>query len=114
MARVLVCEPVEETRFLIERVVERMGHQVEKMGTVPFFPSAVDVVFYEPASRIGLEQARAAQRLWPEVVLIACSAEPPLRRITGPRPAATLLQPFSPADVRRVLDAALLGALASR
>jgi hypothetical protein len=109
VARVLVCEPVEETRFLIERVVERMGHQV-----VAADASHVDVVFYEPASRVGLEQARVALRLWPEVLLIACSAEPPLRRITGPRPAATLLQPFAPADVRRVLEAALLGAPASR
>ena len=109
MARVLVCEPVEETRFLIERVVERMGHQV-----VAADAPHVDVLFYEPASRVGLAQARSARRLWPEVLLIACSAEPPLRRITGPRPAATLLQPFTPGDVRRVLEAALLGALASR
>ena len=105
MARVLVCEPVQETRFLIERVVERMGHELVGEGR-----SDVDVVFYEPNSRVGMACARSARRLWPTAVLIACSAAPARRSITGPRPAATLLQPFAPADVRRVLEEVLADA----
>ena len=109
MARVLVCEPVEETRFLIEQVVARMGHEV-----VGSDAAHVDVLFYDPASGAGTARARGARRLWPAVLLIACSSVPPRTSITGPAPDALLLHPFAPADVRRVLAATLMDALAAR
>ena len=109
MARVLVCEPVEETRFLIERVVARMGHEIAGVDA-----AHVDVLFYEPASSAGTARARDARRLWPGVVLIACSAVPPRPSITGPPPDAVLIHPFAPADVRRVLNATLPAAVTAR
>jgi hypothetical protein len=98
VASVLVCEPVQETRFLIERVVARMGHQV-----VGADAGHVDVVVYEHGSRVGRAQARSAQRLWPGVLFVACCSAPPRPSISGPRPVALLMHPFTPADVRRVL-----------
>src|SRR4051794_5723197 len=109
MARVLVCEPVEETRFLIERVVARMGHEIADGEA-----AAVDVLFYDPATSAGTAQARSARRLWPGVVVIACSSVPPRSSITGPPPDAVLMHPFAPSDVRRVLNATLLAAVAAR
>ena len=85
-----------------------MGHEIVGPDAVH-----VDIVFYEPASRAGAAGARSAERLWPRVLLVACSAAPPRRSITGPRPAAFLQHPFSPADVRRVIEAALAGAIAA-
>jgi hypothetical protein len=102
---VLVVEPVEETRVLIERLVTRMGHEVVGSQTL----RDVDVVFYEPASRAGLALARRVQAERPEVRLVACHAAPLRNGPREPRPFASLLQPFSPGDLKRVLEAALLG-----
>jgi CheY-like chemotaxis protein len=105
VARVLVCEPVEETRVLIERLVQRMGHEVVGGDSL----RAVDVVFYEPASRAGLALARRAEAQQPDVRLVAISATPPRQADGATRPFASLLQPFSPGDLKRVLEAAVLG-----
>ena len=107
MARVLVVEPVHETRELIECVVRRMGHEI--ISTESF--RNVDVVFYEPNSLAGRALALRVQGERPEVRLVACSASPPRETARGPRPFASLLQPFSSRDLRRVLEAALLGSV---
>jgi CheY-like chemotaxis protein len=109
VARVLICEPVEETRVLIERLVQRMGHELVGLDAL----RSVDVLFYEPASRAGLALARRLQAERPAAALVACNASPPLGSALSPRPSASLLQPFSPADVRRVLEAALRGPAAA-
>lgn len=103
MAHVLVCEPVAETRILIERVVQRMGHRIVADDSL----ADVDVVVYEPGSRAGLALARRARSEHPAVRLVACCSEPGPPGASGPTPFATLVQPFSPADLRRVLLATL-------
>lgn len=95
-------EPVEDTRVLIERVVTRLGHRLVGGESL----RDVDVVFYEPNSIAGVALARRVQRERPEVRLVAISASPASEPQRGPRPFASLLQPFSPADIRRVLEAA--------
>lgn len=91
--------------MLIERLVTRMGHQIAGGDSL----RDVDVVFYEPASRAGLALARRVQAEQPDVRLVACSASPPRGLEKEPRPFASLMQPFSPGDLTRVLEAALLG-----
>jgi hypothetical protein len=91
VANVLVVEPVEETRELIECVVRRMGHTVVGGDSL----RNVDVVFYEPASRAGLALALRVRGERPEVRLVACSAAPPREDARAPRPFASLMQPFS-------------------
>jgi CheY-like chemotaxis protein len=108
VARVLVVEPVEDTRVLIERVVTRMGHRVVGGESL----RDVDVVFYEPHSIAGLALARRVQRERPDVRLVAITASPSDAAEPAPRPFASLLQPFSPADIRRVLEAAAVGGVA--
>ena len=107
MAQVLVVEPVHETRELIECVVRRMGHEI--VSTESF--RNVDVVFYEPNSIAGRALALRVQAERPEVKLVACSAAPVRGPVRGPLPFASLLQPFSPRDLRRVLESALLGSV---
>ena len=108
MANVLVVEPVEETRVLIECVVKRMGHQIVGGDSLRH----VDVVFYEPASMAGLALARRVQAERPDVRLVACSAAPPRGIAREVRPFASLMQPFSVGDLKRVLESALLGTAA--
>ena len=100
-------EPVEDTRVLIERVVTRMGHRVVGGESL----RDVDVVFYEPDSIAGLALARRVQQEQPEVRLVAISAAPGAEQAPerAPRPFASLLQPFSPSDLKRVLEAAVAG-----
>ncbi|MCW2966718.1 MAG: response regulator receiver protein [Solirubrobacteraceae bacterium] len=105
MARVLICEPVEETRELIECLVQRMGHEIVSLDSLRL----VDVLFYEPASHAGLALARRLQAERPGAALVSCSASPPSFELSSPRPFASLLQPFAPADLKRVLEAALGG-----
>jgi hypothetical protein len=104
---VLVCEPVEETRVLIECLVKRMGHTIASGDSL----RDIDVVFYEPQSIAGLALARRAQERCPGVRLVALTATPLREPLTSPRPFAALLQPFSPRDIKRVLESALTGSV---
>ncbi len=106
MARILICEPVAETRELMERLVRRMGHDIvgiERLETV-------DVLLFEPESRAGLALAKLLLETQPRANLVACSAAPPRAEIKLPRLVASLLQPFSPADFARVLNGAMAAA----
>lgn len=100
MARILICEPVEETRELLERLVRRMGHDIVGIADL----RTVDVLLFEPRSPDGLALAEELLRVRPDASLVACSAEPLRPQLQLPRLVATLLQPFSPADLARALD----------
>ena len=102
MARILICEPVAETRELLERLVIRMGHVIVGIEDI----EAVDVLLFEPASPAGLAIARRVLAECPSASLVACSAEPPTALpLATPRLVASLMQPFSPADLARALRA---------
>ena len=103
MACILICEPVDETRELMEHLVRRLGHDVIDIDEL----ERVDVLLFEPESRAGRALARRLRTERPEAVLISCSAMPPRGTITAPRVFASLLQPFSPSDLARVLESAL-------
>jgi len=92
---------------LIERLVQRMGHTIATGDSL----RDIDVVFYEPESIAGLALARRAQERCPRVRMVALAARPPHEPLTSPRPFASLLQPFAPRDLRRVLEAALTGSV---
>ena len=93
--------------MLIECLVRRMGHTIATGDSL----RDIDVVFYEPQSIAGLALARRAQERCPGVRLVAMTAAPPREPLTSPRPFASLLQPFAPRDLRRVLEAALMGSV---
>ena len=102
MARILICEPVEETRELLERLVVRMGHEVVDLDSL----RSVDVLLFEPRSQEGQAIARLLHDVRPAARLVTCSHRPtPV--VSLPRIFASLLQPFSPTDLRRVVEAAL-------
>ena len=100
MARILICEPVDETRELLERLVNRMGHVIVGIGDL----ESIDVLVFDPGSPAGRALAERVIEVCPNASLIACSAEPSAALQT-PHVAATLLQPFSPSDLSRALRA---------
>ncbi|HZO35820.1 MAG TPA: hypothetical protein VFB41_02975 [Solirubrobacteraceae bacterium] len=100
MAKILICEPVVETRELLERLVNRMGHVIVGIDDL----ESVDVLVFEPGSYAGQAIARRVLEACPDASLVACSAEPlSPAQVTMPRLVATLLQPFSPEDLSRAL-----------
>ena len=100
MARILICEPVAETRELLERLINRMGHVIVGIDDL----ESVDVLVFEPGSPAGRAIARRVLRACPQASLVACSAEPArAQQLNTPRLVASLLQPFSPEDLARAL-----------
>ena len=100
MARILICEPVEETRELLERLVNRMGHVIVGIEDL----ESIDVLVFDPGSPAGRALAERVIEACPNANLVACSAEPSgALPTTTPRVVASLLQPFSPADLSRAL-----------
>lgn len=100
MARILVSEPVAETRELLERLLTRLGHVV--VAWPGDGVDEVDAVVFEPSHREGVALARRLREQRPETALVACSA---LGDQQDGLP--TLMQPFQPADLARALETAL-------
>ena len=102
MARILICEPVAETRELLERLVIRIGHDIVGIEDL----ETIDVLLFEPGSPAGLAIARRVLETCPNASLVACSADPARApQLTSPRLVASLMQPFSPTDLAHALRA---------
>jgi len=109
MARIAIHEPVQETRELLERLLLRLGHDVVPAGPDPDVQHdvEVDAFVFEAGSVAGLAAARRLRDARPHVGLVACSARPLGLRLTELGRVEALVQPFSPAQLRRALDGAL-------
>lgn len=102
MARVCICEPVAETRELLERLVARLGHEIVPEHQL----IAADALLFEPGSPHGVTLARRVRNHSPETALVAVSAFPlPISGLPGH--VRRLTQPFVPAELARALDGAL-------
>jgi CheY-like chemotaxis protein len=104
MARVLIAEPVAETRELLTRLLRRAGHEVL---AVQRFRDA-DLLVFEPGALRARLIAELVRARVPSCALLACAAEP------GSRPAARgtvadaqLAQPFTPPELLDAVQAAL-------
>lgn len=96
MARIVVAEPVAETRELLEHLVARLGHElVDADG---------DVVLLEPVSCFSCEELLAKS---PRARVVLQTVEPTWAEAVTGRVAGVLLKPFGSGDLRRVLDRAL-------
>lgn len=106
MARILICEPAAEARELIARQVARLGHDPVGPGAGDDVLAGVDVALVEPA-RTSLR--RRAERVWersPDARIVVASIYPP-HEDDGDLALSHLLKPFTLAQLRRALDAAL-------
>ena len=110
MARILITEPHDDVRRLLQRMVTRLGHEpiATRAPSSEHFTSA-DVLLVEPAAPVGMVLAQAAHIIDPSLPLICVS-------VTSPRPelaelgivfAACLVKPFNLPQLRAAIDAAL-------
>lgn len=109
MARILISEPHEDVRRLLERMVARLGHEPIAVGasTPQQLTSAdADVFIVEPAAPIGAVLAQAAHLIDSSLPLICASvaAAPPELGIVF---AATLIKPFTLEQLGGAIDRAL-------
>jgi len=112
MARILISEPHEDVRRLLERMVARLGHEPVAVGaptTQQLTSADADVFIVEPAAPIGAVLARAARLIDPSLPLICASvaAPPPELADLGIVFAAALLKPFTLEQLGEAIDMAL-------
>lgn len=108
MARILICEPHDDTIALLELVVRRLGHQ--PLVYVAGDPDALDVdaAVIEPGDAACLQMAR--QLRVRGVPLLFTSIYPPEAETLELDPAAYLVKPFPLYALERALEEALVPA----
>jgi hypothetical protein len=108
VARILICEPHDDTVALLELVVRRLGHQ--PLVYVPGDPDALDVdaAVIEPGDEPCLKMARALRMRG--IPLLFTSIYPADADTLELDPAAYLVKPFPLYALERALEAALVPA----
>jgi CheY-like chemotaxis protein len=98
MARILISEPHQDVRRLLERMVTRLGHEptLAKVSA-PEQLQRADVLVVEPAAPTGAVLAQAACIVNPSLPLICASVSPPPPELAelGVLFAAALVKPFT-------------------
>ena len=105
MARVLICEPHDDIRALLELVVRRLGHVPVACSGPAVEHTGVDVAVIEPGELDGLQLARALRAQ--HVPVLFTSIYPPSNNLLELAPAAYLVKPFPLYALERALEQAL-------
>jgi CheY-like chemotaxis protein len=111
MARVLICEPHDDIRALLELVVRRLGHEPVAGGGAALAHPGVDVAVIEPGEADGLQLARALREHG--VPVLFTSIYPPSDDLLELGPVAYLVKPFPLSTLERALEQALARCSAS-
>jgi DNA-binding NtrC family response regulator len=110
MARILISEPHDDVRRLLERMVTRLGHEpiIVRVAASEQLQSA-DVLVVEPAAATGVVLAQAARIVNPMLPLICASVDSPPPELVdlGVVFAATLLKPFAAQQLGDAIEGAL-------
>jgi CheY-like chemotaxis protein len=115
MPRILISEPHDDVRRLLERMVTRLGHEPILVRVAaceqaaPEQLQSADVLVVEPAAPTGVLLAQAARIVNPALPLICASVEAPPTELAdlGVVFAATLLKPFTAQQLGDAIEAAL-------
>jgi CheY-like chemotaxis protein len=110
MARILISEPHDDVRRLLERMVTRLGHEPILVNIpAPQQLQSVDVLVVEPAAPTGAVLAQSACIVNPSLPLICASvtASPPELAELGVVFAAALVKPFTAEQLRVAIEEAL-------
>ncbi len=110
MARILISEPDDDVRRLLERMIARLGHEpiAVRMPTPEQLTSA-DALVVEPAAPVGAVLAQAARLVDPSLPLICASvtAAPVELAELGVVFAACLVKPFTAEQLGAAIDRSL-------
>jgi CheY-like chemotaxis protein len=109
VATILIADPDPATGSLLEVLVLRLGHRPIGQwelteGETP------DLMLLEPASRVGLRQARRLRSRNPEMPILCVSIDPPCEELRELGVAAHVMKPFRRSQLERALEAALIPA----
>lgn len=110
MARILISEPHDDVRRLLERMLLRLGHEpIAVVVPAPELLTSADVLLVEPAAPVGAALAQAANIVNPSLPLICASVTSPPSELSklGIDFAATLVKPFTSQQLRGAIDQAL-------
>jgi CheY-like chemotaxis protein len=110
MARILISEPHDDVRRLLERMVTRLGHEPILVRVAAFEQlRGADALVVESAAPTGVVLAQAARIVNPALPLICASVEAPPTELAdlGVAFAATLLKPFTAQQLGDAIEAAL-------
>jgi CheY-like chemotaxis protein len=112
VARILICEPHDDTIALLELVVRRLGHQ--PLVYVAGDPDALDVdaAVIEPGDPACFQMARRLRVRG--IPLLFTSIYPPEADTLDLDPAAYLVKPFPLYALERALEEALVPTAAHR
>jgi CheY-like chemotaxis protein len=102
VARILILENHPDVRDLIVHVVEHVGHE-----SVLSESEDVDAVLLEPASRSLFEIAHRVLAQRPATPVVCVSISPPSSASASLKPALHVLKPFSLAELKQALVAAV-------
>jgi len=110
MARILISESSEDLARLLERMVIHLGHE-PLLARVPA-PAQLqdaDVLVVEPAAPAGAVIAQAACLVNPALPIVCASVAAPPRELAelGVQFAATLVQPFTVAQLGTAIERVL-------
>jgi CheY-like chemotaxis protein len=112
MAQILISEPHDEVRRMLERMVTRLGHEPILVGfPAPKELHSADLLIVEPAAPAGAVLAQAARIVNPRLPLVCASvtAPPPELEQHGVVFTATLVKPFTAEQLDAAIDHALCG-----
>jgi CheY-like chemotaxis protein len=110
MAQILISEPNDDVRRMLERMVTRLGHKPILVRVLaPQQLQSADVLMVEPTAPTGAVLAQAACIVNPSLPLICASvtASPPELAELGVVFAATLVKPFTAEQLRVAIEEAL-------
>jgi CheY-like chemotaxis protein len=117
MAQILISEPDDAVRWLLERMVSRLGHEpVMVRVPSPDHLERADALLVEPTATLGVVLAQAASIAKPSLPIICSSGRGPAPELAmlGVVFAACLVKPFTLQQLKEAIDKALLTPTAHR
>lgn len=110
MARILIHEPHDDVRRILERMVSNLGHEPLSVRLpAPEDLTGADVFLVEPATPVGAVLAQAASVAVPSLPLISASisSPPPSLALLGVSFTAYLVKPFTQEQLGEAIEGAL-------
>ena len=106
MATILIEDPDQATRSLLELHVLRLGHQPIGQRELAEGEEP-DLMLLEPASRTGLRLARRLRDRLPQLPILCVSIEGPNPETSGLEAVGHLMKPFRRSQLEQAVELAL-------
>jgi CheY-like chemotaxis protein len=112
MAQILISEPHDEVRRMLQRMVTRLGHEpILVKIPAPAQLQSADLLMVEPAAPTGAVLAQAACIVNPALPIVCASVTAPAPELEelGVSFAAAVVKPFTAEQLGAAIEQALRG-----